>query len=142
MRDARRLLAASFVVTVSAGCDARPSAPATTPTVNLPAAAAPGDTATATASATTTATPSPGAPSTAATASATAPAMATATAPAATGTQEALGFAPPGGRLTPNGDGTCLWIAENRCPPPTNGRIIHCNPPPPRRVKCPPDAGL
>ena len=141
MRDARRLLAASFVVTVSAGCDARSSAPATTPTVTLPAATAaseaPGAAVSTSAPGTApSATASVGAPP------ATATASAAASAPAGAGTQEPLGFAPPGGRLTPNGDGTCLWIAENRCPPPVNGRIIHCNPPPPRRVKCPPsDAG-
>jgi hypothetical protein len=118
MGDARKLLAASFVVTVSAGCDARSSAPATIPTVNVPGASA---------FAAPSATPS---------------AMAVAT-PSTLPTvpiERVLTDAPATGRVEVNADGTCTWFSDAHCPPPTNGRIIHCNPPPPRQVKCP-DAG-
>ena len=122
MRDARKLLAASFVVTVSGGCDAHSSAPATIPTVNVPAAAS-----VASASAAPPATPP-------ATAAATPYALPT------TPVERVLTDAPASGRVEVNADGTCTWFSDAHCPPPTNGRIIHCNPPPPRQVKCP-DAG-
>jgi hypothetical protein len=118
MRDARKLLAASFVVTVSAGCDARSSAPATIPTVNVPAASA-GPAPSATPSVTAAATPS--------------------TVPT-TPIERVLTDAPATGRVLVNADGTCTWFSDAHCPPSTSGRIIHCNPPPPRPVKCP-DAG-
>jgi hypothetical protein len=38
-------------------------------------------------------------------------------------------------------DGTCTWYSGVHCPRAANGRLIPCNPPPPRRVRCPEDAG-
>ncbi len=123
MRHTRKALAASFVVTVTGGCDTTSSQPAAAPTVDVGPA------------------PVPAVPS--ATAAA-APASSDA-GPASAGDADAVGLlapAPSGGHLLRNPDGTCMWFPERAAGrPPGPGRVFF-NPPPPRRVQCPaPDGG-
>lgn len=116
MRTSRKALAASFVVTFAAGCDAKTSSqqPPAAPTV---------DVAPANASATPTAAPGDS---------------------SAAGSSSAVQTPPPApsfGRVERQPDGSCMWFADVHCPRSTNGRIIPCNPPPPHRVQCPADGG-
>src|SRR5581483_9364797 len=114
MRARKKALAASFVVTFASGCDSKPSQPPAAPTVDVGPSPAP---ASASASA--------------------APADSTAgAAPSASVAVAALPPAPEGGRIQHNPDGTCTWFPER---PIIHGpgRVI-LNPPPPRRVQCPP----
>jgi hypothetical protein len=112
MRRSRRLLAASFVATFAAGCDAKSPAPAGAVTVEVPA------------------------PSSAS------PAASGSVSPVpAAGSERPLAPAPSSGRVNRNEDGTCTWFADVHCPHSTSGRVIPCNPPRPRQVLCPPDAG-
>jgi hypothetical protein len=118
MRPTRKALAASFVVTFAAGCDSKSAQPVSAPTVFptlVPAAAS------ASASATAAAAGDDGG------------------APSASGSAAGavLPPAPPAGRLVHNDDGSCTWYS-NRPPRMPAGRVI-LNPPPPRRVQCPPD---
>jgi len=115
MRNAKKALAASFVVTFSAGCESNSSQPPTAPTVDIgPAPSA-----------------APGGPSAGDAGSAMAPAsMADGAA------VPALAPAPSSGSVEKLADGTCLWRADVNCPK-LHGRTIPCNPPPPRPVQCP-----
>ena len=116
MRTSRKALAASFVVTFAAGCDAKTSSqqPAAAPTVDV-----------APANASATPTPAPGDSSAAASSS----------------TAQTPPPAPSFGRVEHQPDGTCMWFADVHCPRSANGRIIPCNPPPPHKVQCPGDGG-
>jgi hypothetical protein len=127
MRSRRKGLAASFVMTFAAGCDAKGSAPAAAPTVDvLP----PGTTAAPTVS-------TSGAPEAAAVASA-----APSTTAVATGSDRTtLPPAPSTGHVMRNADGSCTWFADVQCPRTATGHVIPCNPPPPHLVRCPGDGG-
>ncbi len=123
MRHTRKALAASFVVTFAPACDSTPSQPPATPTVDVGPAPVP-----AAASAIASAAP--------------AGSDAGASSPDDAGAVGLLPPAPSVGHVLRNPDGTCMWFPErpaNR--PPGPGRVFF-NPPPPRRVQCPPgDSG-
>jgi hypothetical protein len=52
----------------------------------------------------------------------------------ATPPHKKLPKAPEGATVTRDDDGTCWVRSGGHCPP-----NVHCNPPPPRQVECPPD---
>jgi hypothetical protein len=115
MKSRKKALAASFVITVAAGCDATKSQPPTAPTVDVGTA-----------------------PSTSG-ASTTPAASTTPSAAPSDSVAQTLPPAPTVGRIEVAADGTCTWYAPP-CPM-VNGRMIPCNPPRPHPVQCPPDAG-
>jgi hypothetical protein len=145
MGSRRKGLAASFVMTFAAGCDAKGSStPVVAPTADVPPVApgASSTTAAETASgvvavggtATTASPPAGGTP----TASPPMGGTATTGSPA---TASSLPPAPTTGHVMRRADGTCTWFADVHCPRAPNGRIVPCNPPPPHAVRCPEDAG-
>lgn len=117
----RKALAASFVMTFAAGCDSgKTTAPAAAPTVDVGLPPVPS--------------PMPG-PVASGAPSVQAPSPESSTA------QAAPLPAPSVGRVVRRDDGTCIWYADVHCPRMANGRVMPCNPPPPRHVQCPEDAG-
>lgn len=122
MSRARKALAASFVVTFAGACDSKPTQPAAAPTVDVGPAPVPA----------------------AASASPEGPTDAGAAGDAATddsGALAALPPAPPVGRIIHTADGTCLWFPRRPPPVRPGARPVMLNPPPPRRVQCPPGDG-
>lgn len=125
---AKKVLAASFVVTFAGACDSsKSSQPPVAPTIDVGSAPAPSA--------------APAGASTAPSASA-APSAAAGGAAADGGAVAALPPAPPFGHVVKQGDGTCMWMAD-RPPAPrmVNGRRFPLNPPAPHKVQCPPDDG-
>ncbi|WP_437274556.1 hypothetical protein WME90_25240 [Sorangium sp. So ce375] len=145
-RRRRRVLASSFVVTVAGGAAAcgtaqpppdPPELIANPPRLDLPPtnspgvgdAAAPGD-------AGTTETQDTAAPEASQDAGTT----------SAQSEEEPLPPPVQGGRVVRGPDGTCRQFLPNPCPRPQPSRdgrppvVIMCNPPPPQRVACPPEA--
>jgi hypothetical protein len=120
MRRARKALAASFVVTFVAGCDSKPTQPAAAPTVDVG--------------------PTP-VPAAASASPADSNDAGSATDAGAEASSEIAQFppAPPIGRVVRNPDGTCWWRPGRPRPVRPGAQPHILNPPPPRRVQCPPD---
>jgi hypothetical protein len=120
-RHTHRALAASFVVTFAGGCDSKATQPAAAPTVDVgPAVPASAPTS---------------APAAAADSAAIAPS------PSVSSTATTLPPAPSVGHVAYNGDGTCTWRPDISNLRRLGGGRIMVNPPPPRRVQCPPSDG-
>src|SRR5579871_4948540 len=117
MRPTRKALAASFVMTFTAGCDSKETAPPAAPTVDVGPGSAPSSL----------------------------PAQALAEAASASGSAapnasvlvaRTVPPAPSTGHVVRHSDGTCIWFADVQCPRSSNGHILPCNPPRPHEVQC------
>jgi hypothetical protein len=118
MRKGRRALAASFVVTFAAGCDGKSTQPPAAPTVDVGNAPVPAP----------------------ASASAAAAPSGSVSAPADSVAASALPAAPSTGHVKREDDGTCTWFPDRSGVRSPSGRVFF-NPPPPRKVQCPPGDG-